>query len=214
MPDDSYTARFPLPSEQPPQVPLLHRHTLDGLHTFSVQPADIEPVVMTRSLLHPEVPSRFKLEGDGEGGMHTLTSDWSNIDLKAEIALDDLLPKLDSPFLRIRHTLRLAMQVDYNDGEDIVQFALPLHFVVLPPSLTVRPSHSRPQSSQYECAPCALPAYVQLFHDNGEAKVDPLRGAPPAYKDTEDIPERKVHAPEYVPIGTQTLPLVAPDLLS
>jgi len=207
MPDDSYTARFPLPSEQPPQVPLLHQHPMNGLRTPS---GHIGPAMMTRSLLHPEVPSRFKLEEGCEGSLYTFSPDWSTVDLKVGITADNLLPRLDSPFLRVRHTLHLAMHVAYNGGEDVVQFALPLHFIVLPPGLTVR---TPAQSSQYEYAPCTLPAYIQLFHDNGEAKVDPLRGVPPAYKDTEDRPERKVDAPEYVPIGTQTLPLVIPNLL-
>lgn len=211
-PDDSYTSRFPLPSAQPPHIPLLHQHPLNGLRTFSGQLEDLEPVMKTRSLLHPEVPSRFKLEESGEGSTFTFNPDWSKIDLKVGIAPGDLLPRLDSPFLQVRHMLRVAMHVDYNGGEDFVQFALPLDFVVLPPGLNVE---TLPQSSQdgYEYSPCTLPAYVQLFHDNGEAKVDPFRGVPPAYKDTEDIPERKVDAPEYVPIGTQKLSLLVPDLL-
>ena len=211
MPDDSYTARFPLPSAQPPQIPLLHQHPMNGLRTSSGQLEETEPVMVRKSLLHPEVPSRFKLKESGEGSTYTFTPDWSKVDLRVGIASDDLLPKLDSPFLQVRHTLRLAMHVDYNGGEDVVQFSLPLHFVVLPPGLNVE---TPARSSQCEYGPCTLPAYIQLFHDNGEAKVDPLRGVPPAYKDTEDIPERKVGAPEYVPIGTQTLPLIVPDLLS
>jgi hypothetical protein len=210
MPDDSYTARFPLPSAQPPQIPLLHQHPMDGPRTCGRQLEDVEPVLKTRSLLHPEIPSRFKLEESGEGRTFTFTPDWAKVDLKVEIAPKDLLPKLDSPFLHVRHMLRMAMHVDYDGGGDVVQFALPLQFVVLPPGLNVE---TPPKSSQYEYSPCSLPAYVQLFHDNGEAKVDPFRGVPPAYKDTEDFPERKVHTPEYVPIGTQTLPLVVPDLL-
>lgn len=212
MPDDSYTSRFPLPSAQPPQIPLLHQHPMNGFRTFSGQLEDIGPVMETRSLLHPEGPSRFKLEESGEGSTFTFTPDWSKVDLKVGIALNGLLPKLDSPFLQVRHMLRVAMHVDYNDGEDVVQFALPLHFVVLPPGLNVE-TPAQLSQDKYEYAPCTLPAYVQLFDDNGEAKVDPFRGVPPAYKDTEDIPERKVDAPEYVPIGTQTLPLVVPDLL-
>ena len=172
---------------------------------------DIEPVMIAKSLLHSEVPSRFKLEEGGEGSTYTFTPDWSKVDLKVGIAPNGLLPRLDSPFLRVRHTLRMAMHVAYSGGEDVVQFALPLQFVVLPLGLT---AGTPATSSQYEYAPCTLPAYIQLFHENGEAKVDPLRGVPPAYKDTEDVPERKVDAPEYVPIGTQTLPLVLPDLLS
>jgi len=208
MPDNSYTARFPLPSEQPPHVPLLYQHPMNGLRE---QFEDIEPVMIAKSLLHSEVPSRFKLEEGGEGSTYTFTPDWSKVDLKVGIAPNGLLPRLDSPFLRVRHTLRMAMHVAYSGGEDVVQFALPLQFVVLPLGLT---AGTPATSSQYEYAPCTLPAYIQLFHENGEAKVDPLRGVPPAYKDTEDVPERKVDAPEYVPIGTQTLPLVLPDLLS
>lgn len=210
VPDDSYTALFPLPSAQPPQIPLLHQHPLNGLRTPGGELEDIEPVMKTRSLLHPEVPSRFSLKESGEGRTFTFTPDWANVGLEVGIAPNDLLPGLDSPFLQVRHTLRVAMHVDYNGGGDVVQFALPLHFVVLPPGLNVE---TPPKSSRYEYAPYPLPAYVQLFHDNGEAKVDPFRGAPPAYKDTEDFPERKVETPEYVPIGTQTLPLVVPDLL-
>lgn len=210
-PDDSYTARFPLPSEQPPQVPLLHQHTMNGLHISSGRLEDTLPVMMTRSLLHPGVSSRFKLEEGDEGRCYTFTPHWSKVDLEVGIAPNGLLPKLDSPFLRVRHTLRVAMNVTYNGGEDVVQFVLPLQFVVLPPGLTVG---TPAQSSQYEYAPYTLPAYTQLFHENGDVRVDPLRGVPPAYKDTEDSPERKVAAPEYVPIGTQTLPLVLPDLIS
>lgn len=208
-PDNSYTARFSLPSGQPPQVPLLHQHPMTGLRTGR-RLEDSQPFIMTRSLLDPEIPSRFKLEEVGEGSMYAFTPDWSNVDLKVGIAPGDLLPTLDSPFLGVRHTLRLAMHVAYNGGGDVIQFDIPLHFVVLPPGLTV----GAPPQSPCEYVACTLPAYVQLFHDNGEAKVDHLRGVPPVYKDTEDTPELKVGSPEYVPIGTQTLPLVVPDLLS
>lgn len=203
-PDNDMVARFPIPSAQPPSVPLLHQHPLD---TFGVAFEDTESTVVTRSLLDPELPSRFRLEEDtGSGKVHELSRDWSQVELKVSLSNSRTLQKIDSPFIRVRHILRMSMHVSYQGGEDTVQFSLPLQFVVLPPVQRVDPTPARPYS-QYEYAPSILPAYVQLFHDNGEAKIDPVRGIPPAYSDRELPSERKVEAPEFIPIGTRSLDL-------
>ena len=72
-------------------------------------------------------------------------------------------------------------------------------------------SRSTPASCpapQYQ--PLLLPAYSQLFHDNGDTRVDTIRGIPPVYKDKLDDGVDvglKVTKPELVPVGTQSIDL-------
>jgi hypothetical protein len=115
-----------------------------------------------------------------------------------------------SPFLRVTHTLNIAIYVNYGDDKDVVQFPLPVNFVELPPNAATRspsPIGNIAPSRCYE--PLFLPAYTQLFHEDGEVRLDTSRGIPPAYRDKLEGEEdgsgkygRTVKKPELVPVGT------------
>lgn len=238
-PDDQYTSRFALPSQQPPTHPLLHRNQWDDSSMFGLLWNDSRDRkwTKTKSIMKEDSPSSFYLQtSDGSTGAHPLGADWSVIKMNAQLntsAREDILhgsqmgkscdfvaPLIQSPFHRVTHTLRVSAFVTYQGTkQDIIQFSLPVHFVVVPQS----PSHDSPLSNgplagvtqriplsipTHQYQPLSLPAYAQLFHDDGETRVDASRGVPPAYKDNggDDV-GRKVTKPELVPVGTQSIDL-------
>lgn len=230
-PDDQYTSRFALPSEQPPTHPLLHRSVSDSLEHLGFIANENKPKkwVKTKSVLDPLAPSSFFLDAqdgdtptvEGEDKPYTLSADWSIIKMAASLRKGkEAIPATHiSPFLRVTHTLNIALYIKYgNDKKDLVQFPLPINFVVLPPATTAAaaaatptpvPSITTTTTRSYE--PLYLPAYTQLFHEDGEARVDLSRGVPPAYRDKvsegqeDGVMEtfgRTVKKPELVPVGT------------
>lgn len=129
-----------------------------------------------------------------------------------------IAPSYHGPYARVAHLLRISAHVGYRraDGtidermKDTVQFELPLHFVVRPPStpssettrqstLTTSSSTIRTNVNPYasyamrmpsvgtsgvptnELDPLVLPAYSQIFDRDGELRVDTTRGVPPPY---------------------------------
>ncbi|KIM33234.1 hypothetical protein M408DRAFT_326021 [Serendipita vermifera MAFF 305830] len=240
-PDDQYTSRFALPSEQPSTHPLLHRNQWDDSSILGLLLSDSSDRqwTKTKSILSPEAPSSFHLQTtDGSTGAHALRNDWSVIKMNAQLntaaretishgsqmgkTCDYITPLMQSPYHRVTHTIRVSAFVTYQgDKQDLVQFSLPVHFIVVPnpPSgdstLNTDPHVNAPQrisasipAAQYQ--PLSLPAYAQLFHDDGEARIDAARGIPPAYKgqldDSDDV-GHKVTKPELVPVGTQLIDL-------
>ncbi|TDL25017.1 hypothetical protein BD410DRAFT_73598 [Rickenella mellea] len=105
------------------------------------------------------------------------------------------------PLLSVRHEMQVVLACAYDRAEESLEpltehltFVLPLHFVAVPPTLPT-PAHSRaPSAASLRCPPsptpsssCSsashamppvlpyavlLPAYSQLFHPNGDRKID------------------------------------------
>jgi hypothetical protein len=241
-PDDQYTSRFAIPSEQPPTHPLLHRNLWDNSSVFGLLWNDERDRswTKTRSIMKPGAPSSFYLQSpNGSSTSHSLGNDWSVIKMNAQLdtsgretilhgsqlgnTCGKISPLIHSPFHRVTHTLRVAAFVTYQGTkQDIIQFSLPIHFIVTADSVSAElsPDASRDVTStqripnsiatvpQYQ--PLSLPAYTQLFHDDGEVRIDASRGIPPAYRDKladgDDV-GRKVTKPELVPVGTQSIDL-------
>ncbi|KAA1469335.1 hypothetical protein DENSPDRAFT_598193 [Dentipellis sp. KUC8613] len=95
----------------------------------------------------------------------------------------NIRPTSQSPFFGVKHTLRVAVSCAYEPSagaEPILEkliFSLPLDFVrTRPAPVPVGQQHQRSESgasttsSQYSVP--ELPAYSQLFHANGDRKVD------------------------------------------
>jgi hypothetical protein len=241
-PDNQYTSQFAIPSEQPPTHPLLHRNQWDCSSVLGLLWNDQRDRswTKTQSIMKPDNPSSFHLQSpDGSNGTHLLGNDWSVIKMNAQLDTSGretisygsqlgkfcskISPLSQSPFHRVTHTLRVAAFVKYQGTkQDIIQFSLPIHFVVTPESVPAEPSPGTSQNAvstqrvppsaapapQYQ--PLSLPAYTQLFHDDGEVRIDTSRGVPPAYRDKladGDEVGRKVTKPELVPVGTQSIDL-------
>jgi len=75
-------------------------------------------------------------------------------------------PELESPFLRIRHNLKIKMVVHSpeSDAESVIILTTPIRFASAPTTMLGR----------LEAEP-RLPAYIQVFHENGDLRqCDPL----------------------------------------
>ena len=240
-PDDEYTSRFSLPSEQPPDYPLLHRSPWDNTGVLGMLWNDDRDCAWTKtqSVMKPGAPSSFYLQSpNGLNGSHSLGNDWSVIRMNAQLDISSrdtisygsqlgkscsrISPLTQSPFHRVTHVLRIATFITYQGTkQDVIRFSLPVYFLIAPESISTESSLSMAQTvdstqripasttlaPRYQ--PLSLPAYAQLFYDDGEARIDASRGVPPAYKDKPDGDEvgRKVTNPELVPVGTQLIDL-------
>ncbi|KAG8816553.1 hypothetical protein FRC17_000285 [Serendipita sp. 399] len=184
-PDADFKRVFPLPTQQPPTVPLLTPHELDSLYMAGITfPANALRVDKD-DILSSERPSVFNMQ-EGEQG-HALDKESSSITVPLYLdrrARGLVKPSYVSPYVHVVHRLFVDLELRYQDGgHERVGFFVPLpvydgpNFVSSPSSTTTpeaeeveeaAPRLSTSSSSSIEGP--LLPAYVQLYHSNGEAK--------------------------------------------
>ncbi|KAL5490176.1 hypothetical protein ACEPAI_5009 [Sanghuangporus weigelae] len=205
----SYVSAYPLPSPQPDEEPLLNRHTLKGLFDMSLVSYNFLDGVHSRirssfSLLNEKQLARHELPCDGVSLQQdpeiTHEQIWTRVDVRVPFErvqpgqdeeweyqngrLKALRPDGDSPFLRVYHDLEVELTFTY-DGEspedgskpsvERMCFCLPVKFTRVPPVVKAQ-----------NAAELDLPAYSQLFHSNGERRIDNM--APlPAYSPPESL---------------------------
>ncbi|WRT65772.1 uncharacterized protein IL334_002721 [Kwoniella shivajii] len=173
----SFTSSFPLPAEQPTRHSSQH-HLISPRSNYAdggFLGYDDRPFRGMRSrpcLLADDGNQRnFFFADQGLG----LGEKWRKVNVVLPMPADTgkgritrPQPEMDGPFLRIRHDLKIRVVCrNANGGGDtqVVILSTPIKFGTCPltmPSATPRR------------AP-ALPAYIQLFHENGELReCDPL----------------------------------------
>ncbi|KIM23972.1 hypothetical protein M408DRAFT_332032 [Serendipita vermifera MAFF 305830] len=154
-PDQAFLRTFPLPAEQPPTVPLLAAHELDSLYMAGIAfPANALRIDKD-DVLHPDHPSVFNMQEGSQG--HALETELSSITVPLHLDTALVKPTYASPYLHIAHRLLVDLDIAYNGHRERVGFHLPL------------PLYDGPLRSS-SGAQAGLPAYVQLYHSNGEAK--------------------------------------------
>jgi hypothetical protein len=164
-PDANFLRTFPLPAEQPPTVPLLIPHELDSLYMAGITfPANALRVDKD-DILHPNKPSVFNMQEGNLG--HALEEELSSITVPIHLDPSLVKPTYVSPFLHITHRLLVDLDIAHDGQRERVGFYLPL------------PLYDGPLRSTTGQA--GLPAYVQLYHSNGEAKY--VAGLPAYSKD-------------------------------
>ncbi|CCA70957.1 hypothetical protein PIIN_04892 [Serendipita indica DSM 11827] len=170
-PDAEFRRRFPLPAEQPPSVPLLTPHELDSLFMAAICFPPNALRVDKDDILHPNKPSVFNMQ-EGEQG-HSLDNEPSSITVP--LFLDSAPAKglvkqtYMSPYVHVAHKLLVDFDIGYNNERERVGFVLPIPVYDMDIASSAA-AQRRPNDG--------LPAYVQLYHSNGEAKYT---GDLPAY---------------------------------
>lgn len=162
-PDADFCRTFPLPREQPPTVPLLKSHELDSLFMAGITFPQNAQRVDKDDILHPDKPSVFNMQ-EGEVG-HALEEELSSITVPIYLDSEVVKPTYVSPYVHIAHKLLVDLDIAYNGQREKVGFYLPL------------PLYDGPLRRS-QGLNSGLPAYVQLYHSNGEAK---FVGGLPAY---------------------------------
>ncbi|KAG8783055.1 hypothetical protein FRC16_002484 [Serendipita sp. 398] len=135
-----------------------------------------------------------------------------------------IAPAMHTPYLRVAHLIRIATYLSFEkDGQIVTDVEETSSSSPSSPSLSVSVCRdSSPASSSHSLstglAP-VLPAYSQLFHEDGEARIDATRGVPPVYRPSTPLgsssvpsqqqllPEGEVviSKPELVPVGTTVI---------
>ncbi|KAG8706649.1 hypothetical protein FRC09_002300 [Ceratobasidium sp. 395] len=204
-----YVNAFPVPSEseQPPHEPLRDPHSWHSLYALGLVVRHESAVAWTRQT-HLVAGDRVRFK-PSLGGLE-LNEEWAKMDTTVSIdpttqkshpkpkGARQLVPTVFTPYMRVKHELRVALNLSYippegaADRTPIKQLAhatAPLSFTVtsLWPSSGTSSEASSPTSSQSVTSDTPyLPAYTQLFHDNGERREDLLGYWLPQYCEQAD----------------------------
>ncbi|QRV86069.1 hypothetical protein RhiJN_14087 [Ceratobasidium sp. AG-Ba] len=207
-PMQQYVNAFPVPpeAEQPPFEPLRDPHQWHSLYALGLVVRNDAAVGWTR-LTHLVAGDRVRFKPSA-GGLE-LNDDWAKMDTTVSIdpttrkshpkpkGARQLVPTVFTPYLRVKHELRIGLNLTYIPPESasnrtpIRQMAFataPLSFTVtsLWPFGTSSGSSSPASTSSAMSMTPYLPAYSQLFHDNGERREDLLGGWLPQYCEQAD----------------------------
>ncbi|KIJ10505.1 hypothetical protein PAXINDRAFT_177464 [Paxillus involutus ATCC 200175] len=193
--------RYPILSQrhQPPNVALRDPHpihTLCDTGLYMTSEPSKASVNRQFSLLPPSESGLYIVSGDGRVFTHGSSTapdeNWYILETKVPIATELCLADWagaqkrriteNSPLFSVRHFVHVAIRCEYDlpDSEETVHerlhFSLPLKYVCVPEFAT--PSEDaierQPSVELQKGCPYAqtLPAYSQLFHTNGERKID------------------------------------------
>ncbi|KAF8610187.1 hypothetical protein BDV93DRAFT_517361 [Ceratobasidium sp. AG-I] len=208
-PMSAYVNAFPVPprEEQPPHMPLLTPHPWQSLYALGLVVPHECAVGWTR---HTYLVSGDRVRFKPSRGGLQLDDDWAKMDTSVTIdpttrkshpkpkGARQLCPSVFTPYMRIKHELRISLNLAYippegaADRTPIRQLAhatTPLSFTTtsLWSPFGVASESSSPASSQFGTSNAPyLPAYSQLFHDNGERREDTLDVCLPRYCEQAD----------------------------
>jgi hypothetical protein len=195
---------FPLPppTQQPPSIPLLNPHPYESLYDMGLVmpgPRSLTATTVVERALVPDGGVIHYRPMDGEVGI-PLDGRWSKMDVSVPLsgcAEGKMMTASSSPFHSVVHEIRLAISVSYHEeGEEVKKEMLycefPLRFThtgsstssshssTLTTTATPLYTNHSPTHSVFDLK---LPAYSQLFHENGDRKEDDDDGCfLPAYK--------------------------------
>ncbi|KAB5596483.1 hypothetical protein CTheo_120 [Ceratobasidium theobromae] len=204
-----YVNSFPVPPplEQPPCIPLLTPHPWQSLYALGlVVPHEHGITWSKRTHLVAGNRARFK---PALGGLD-LNDDWAKMD--ASVSVDpttrkshparkgdrQLHPSVFTPYMRVKHELRVGLNLTFIPPEDapnrdpikqVAHAVVPISFTVTSiwPPVGVGSGSTSPTASQSAVSSIPyLPAYSQLFYDNGERREDPSTGWLPMYCEQAD----------------------------
>ncbi|KIR70773.1 hypothetical protein I310_05624 [Cryptococcus deuterogattii CA1014] len=174
-PSRSFRSTFPVPETQPSRYSSQHKlisppsSYADNNFGFEERPFK---ETRTRSCLLSEDGNQrnFFFSNDGLG----LTDKWRKVNVVLPMPTEagemgsKPQPEINSPFLRIKHALkiRVVCRNAGNTEDAIVLLSTPIRFSTCP--ITMPTPIGKPHLA-------SLPSYIQLFHENGELReCDPL----------------------------------------
>ncbi|WWC60381.1 uncharacterized protein I303_102953 [Kwoniella dejecticola CBS 10117] len=175
-PSQSFTSSFPLPAEQPTRNSSQHQlisprcnYADGGFLGYDDRP--FKGMRTRQCLLTDDGNQRnFFFADKGLG----LGEKWRKVNIVLPMPSLDSgkglntrpQPEMDGPFLRVRHDLKIRVVCKNGNSDDtqVVILSTPIKFGTRPSTM---PSNKE--------KPAPLPAYIQLFHENGEQREgDPL----------------------------------------
>lgn len=189
--------RYPIPpqSHQPPRVPLRNPHPIHTIYDTGLLGTFRSNVKRSFSVLAPTESGRYIISGDG----HIFTivdslspeDNWYSLETKIPIFTEPCLRDWagtrkrriteSSPLFSVEHYLHVVICCEYDfadAGETIperLHFSLPMRHVNVP-EVTIPSRHAMEDQCEdvRKDLPYThtLPAYSQLFHSNGEQKLD------------------------------------------
>ncbi|KAF8559680.1 hypothetical protein OG21DRAFT_1402039 [Imleria badia] len=189
--------QYPIPSQshQPPRVPLQNPHPIHTLYDTGFLGTFVSSVKRSFSLLAPTESGRYVISGGGhiftEGQNPSSEDCWYILETKIPIFVEPYLRDWagtrkrrlteGSPLFSVEHHVHVVIHCEYDladSGETILErlhFSLPMRHVNVP-DVTVPSGNTMENRSEdvRKSLPSAqtLPAYSQLFHSNGERKLD------------------------------------------
>ncbi|KAK4690062.1 hypothetical protein P7C73_g25, partial [Tremellales sp. Uapishka_1] len=210
QPIPQFLSSFPIPAEQPSRHSSQHAFiSPKSSHLDALSGTEERPFRGYRTkpcLLADDGNQRnFFFADDGLG----LGDKWRKVNVvlpmpdASKLQHNRPSSEMEGPFLRIKHSLKIRVvcrgPTDAAEDTQVVILSTPIRFGTCPSTM---PSANRSSP--------ALPAYIQLFHENGELReCDAL----PLYTDTPDTPaptysESMQVAPE--PLHAQSSPPPSP----
>lgn len=189
--------QYPIPpqSHQPPRVPLRNPHPIHTLYDTGFLGTFGPSAKRSFSILAPTESGRYIISGDGHiftlGCSSSPEDNWYSLETKIPILTEPCLRDWagtrkrriteSSPLFSVEHYMHVVICCEYDladAGETILErlhFSLPMRHVNVP-EVTIPSGNTMEnqcedvrKNSPYTQT---LPAYSQLFHSNGEQKLD------------------------------------------
>ncbi|OXG15400.1 hypothetical protein C367_05547 [Cryptococcus neoformans Ze90-1] len=176
IPSTSFTSTFPVPETQPSRHSSQHK-LISPPSAYANSGFGFEERLFketrTRSCLLSENGNQrnFFFANDGLG----LTDRWRKVNVVLPMPTEASemgskpQPEINSPFLRIKHALKIKVvcrNAGSNEDAQVVLLSTPIRFSTCP--ATMPTPTGEPRSA-------TLPSYIQLFHENGDLReCDPL----------------------------------------
>lgn len=172
---------------QPPRVPLRNPHPIRTLYDTGFLGTFRSRVKRSFSLLAPNESGRYIISGDGHifdlDATPSSEDNWyileTNLPLCTEPHSHDWAGSQtrriteNSPLFSVEHYLHVVICCEFDLDETILErlhFSLPMRHVNVPVGHTAE-NQCEDMRKNVICTPI-LPAYSQLFHPNGEQKLD------------------------------------------
>lgn len=186
--------QYPVPSQtcQPPHVPLRNPHPVHTLYDCGFLGTFESSVKRSFSILAPTESGRYIISGGGHifnlGHSPSSEDNWYILETKIPIFTEPHFRDWagtrkrriteSSPLFSVEHYMHVVIHCEYDLADETIlerlHFSLPMrHVNVSAPSRNAMetPCEDAQKNSPYTQT---LPAYSQLFHFNGEQKLDDL----------------------------------------
>ena len=187
--------QYPIPSQahQPSRVPLRNPHPIHTLYNTGLLGTFGASVKRSFSILAPTESGRYVISGDGHifnlGHSPSSKDNWYILETKIPIFTEPYLRDWagsrkrriteSSPLFSVEHYMHVVIRCEYDLADETtlerLQFSLPMRHVNVPElRIPLRNAMGNQCEDIGNFLPYTqtLPAYSQLFHSNGERKLD------------------------------------------
>lgn len=187
--------QYPIPPQthQPPRVPLRNSHPIHTLYDTGLLGTFGSSVKRSFSILSPTESGRYIISGGGRifdlGHIPSSEDNWYILETKVPILTEPYVRDWAGPRRRritergplfsVEHHMHVVISCEYDLADETIlerlHFSLPMSHVNVPEvRIPLRDAMESPCDDVGKTVPYTqtLPAYSQLFHSNGERKLD------------------------------------------